>query len=1198
MKYFLQGERFLAILLNSYNEDMTVNKHVLHNATMVLLAVLVVTAGFALVATATDDDDVYEWDVDAEDDPDVPFGSVVEATGDGIEADQTYNVEVWNTDSEEYESTWVTSSTDDAVLDFDTETVDGDVEDPRGEYRFSEQKDGDVEMNTDEVHDGEATEVFMASANVDYEVTLYEVDEDGDRVNTLGTSDVIDAEDEARSLHVSFDEESGGYTESPDVHAVVYSADEGEELAADDGSIVYDDGADVTDETNFEDSDEQFMAEWSITANDYEDTDDRVEIDAKDEVYIDVYVGQQLIIADNDFEEGATYQINHVDGDDSSTVTEVAVQDSDTVNDAEVVIDTTYESHQGFDDLEGDFELVNDNGETVTEWEVEYQHFDVDAEPNFINLNTQETEVDVNVSTNRLDFDVLIESEELDADEIGDLIVDEELGDEQDVEVHSDDDTDHVRVTGVAQSDSLDTIVMDFDGVSSNDYDFEFSVADALGTEEFEVTAEFGTQGNADFNLGTYEQEQGDVAQFDIDLDATDTATFRIAEDDYDLEFEVYDGAGNGEVTLYFDTYHAGEGGTVEEVFWTEEEEDEVENVALPEVSNDIFGTGLYTMELEVDDDESDLATLQVVDRESHGIHTHVMPKDHQDSTDELYDYGTEQDSIAYEDWLVVEVHASGFYSLIDDDTHPAALVDFSEREGISDMDELDSYSDVDLSDVEEVPELSVSVTEINEDRHAEPKRLELENARNLEVDADENRFFLFFQTGDDNVDAEPRNEFESSLNVTDNYHYEDENENDADLDHTFEVVDRDVELQLPAVTVDEIDLDTRFALPQENNVTVWGETEIAPGTDVSLRVRSEGVDPILMRQDVNVEDDGTVEGEYDLSNLEVDRNMTVQFFPMTERKPAIITEPESPPEIVDVNATTPVAEGDEVEFSIDVEDENADAVTYDWDFDDGGSSGASEPVHVYDEPGTYEVSVTATDPAGQTDTATVEVVVEEIPNEPPVIEEVIGPDDVSVDNTANFGVIASDDTDTDELTYEWDMGDGSTDAGVSVQHAFSAEGVYDVEVTVTDNEGESVSQTKTVSVTDDGESSDPNGEPSGDEHVLDISVVDAETDDPIDGATVSIQEGDDTIDGGESDESGAITFNVEDGNYNIQVIADGYEDGGAAIPIDGEDESITLNMEEEEEEDPEQPGFGLVMATLALISIGGFVYYRRKVQA
>mgnify|MGYP000331985319 CR=1 FL=1 len=36
--------------------------------------------------------------------------------------------------------------------------------------------------------------------------------------------------------------------------------------------------------------------------------------------------------------------------------------------------------------------------------------------------------------------------------------------------------------------------------------------------------------------------------------------------------------------------------------------------------------------------------------------------------------------------------------------------------------------------------------------------------------------------------------------------------------------------------------------------------------------------------------------------------------------------------------------------------------VAYDWDFGDGGTSTAENPVHTYDEDGTYEVTVRATD--------------------------------------------------------------------------------------------------------------------------------------------------------------------------------------------------------------------------------------------
>jgi hypothetical protein len=49
--------------------------------------------------------------------------------------------------------------------------------------------------------------------------------------------------------------------------------------------------------------------------------------------------------------------------------------------------------------------------------------------------------------------------------------------------------------------------------------------------------------------------------------------------------------------------------------------------------------------------------------------------------------------------------------------------------------------------------------------------------------------------------------------------------------------------------------------------------------------------------------------------------------------------------------------------------------------------------------------------------------------------------------------------------TYAWDFGDGATASGADVTHAFAQPGLYDVRVTVTDNDGLTDSETLRVSV-------------------------------------------------------------------------------------------------------------------------------------
>jgi glucose/arabinose dehydrogenase len=56
--------------------------------------------------------------------------------------------------------------------------------------------------------------------------------------------------------------------------------------------------------------------------------------------------------------------------------------------------------------------------------------------------------------------------------------------------------------------------------------------------------------------------------------------------------------------------------------------------------------------------------------------------------------------------------------------------------------------------------------------------------------------------------------------------------------------------------------------------------------------------------------------------------------------------------------------------------DADGDALTYSWDFGDGGTSTAANPSHSYKKNGTYTATLTAKDPTGRTGSASVQVVV------------------------------------------------------------------------------------------------------------------------------------------------------------------------------------------------------------------------------
>jgi len=158
---------------------------------------------------------------------------------------------------------------------------------------------------------------------------------------------------------------------------------------------------------------------------------------------------------------------------------------------------------------------------------------------------------------------------------------------------------------------------------------------------------------------------------------------------------------------------------------------------------------------------------------------------------------------------------------------------------------------------------------------------------------------------------------------------------------------------------------------------------------------------------------------------------------------------------------------GDEVEFS-DISD--GDVALREWDFDGDGiiDSTQKNPTHIYYEEGEYEVTLTVTNAWGLNSDRTKIIKVLEF--WPP--KAVINYDTFILHDTLicdDFDARFSYDRDGGSITsYHWDFGDGATAEGSSPDHEFpQADKIYNVTLTVTDNDGASESASCQVKIDD-----------------------------------------------------------------------------------------------------------------------------------
>ena len=125
------------------------------------------------------------------------------------------------------------------------------------------------------------------------------------------------------------------------------------------------------------------------------------------------------------------------------------------------------------------------------------------------------------------------------------------------------------------------------------------------------------------------------------------------------------------------------------------------------------------------------------------------------------------------------------------------------------------------------------------------------------------------------------------------------------------------------------------------------------------------------------------------------------------------------------------------------------DVVAWVWYFGDGSSSTEQNPVHQYQDNGTYTVRLVIFDSSDNMDYVEKNITVF---NVPPVA--VAGENITSNDLLVMFNGSMSYDVDGTIVNWTWLFGDGNAGFGETLNHTYGAEGIYTVNLTVFDNDG------------------------------------------------------------------------------------------------------------------------------------------------
>lgn len=214
----------------------------------------------------------------------------------------------------------------------------------------------------------------------------------------------------------------------------------------------------------------------------------------------------------------------------------------------------------------------------------------------------------------------------------------------------------------------------------------------------------------------------------------------------------------------------------------------------------------------------------------------------------------------------------------------------------------------------------------------------------------------------------------------------------------------------------------------------------------------------------------------------------------------------------------SPTIESD-IQFSDLSSDLDGPITSWFWEFGDGITSQETNPVHRYSRKGEYAMNLTVKDEAGNINVTSETIVVANIP---PVARFRVTPTNVEPGDVVHFWDESSD-REGEDLTYEWDFGDGKASNDRDPVHVYTESGFYEATLAVTDDEGASDMSVTSIQIVM--------------KHTLTVVLRDP-LGMPVSGATVKLFSNGANIASGSTDEKGrAILLGVPEGEYQIRAV-------------------------------------------------------------
>jgi PGF-CTERM protein len=566
------------------------------------------------------------------------------------------------------------------------------------------------------------------------------------------------------------------------------------------------------------------------------------------------------------------------DTDDSTFVTEL------NANNGNISIDTSnFESDAYL--LEYDYENSSDDstGSESVAFEVSEQTLDV--EPADVRVdNDGDSETTFEFDSNRNSFEVNVSTDGLTDEELASVF-------STGTASYSTSDVEDGNLT----VDATDDVDVDFQDIDADSYDFSFEVVDTDASATTSVTVADPGDAVVEFAEPVNSFSEGDSTELTVNFNDTDSADVVIGDEEevgYELNFTVEDTEENGEVTVVFDSYVAGESDDVVKVHEDSEGDVTVNNRTT--LTDRKLSPSEYDMSAFVTStgDETDVGTLNIVERTSTGVSTVVAPGGETINDYEDIENATESTTVASGDYVAYKVEMTGVYGFLEDGA------DLSEAEDES-------------AGAEDTPGFYMT---IEKDAPNANEEVDLSDA-DVYTNEDDGVFYVVFDV--DNSDFDVDSDYESELVISEDNPYVEEEEDEESHTNTLSTEERDTEFV--GYNADDV-----LEFEEGDELEVTAETNVAEGTESTLTVRMTGDNPTIETYDV-VAEDGEFTTTADIEGLSVGTEFTVQLSGETDREDAVIVE----------STTTDDDDTDTTDDDTDTTDDDTDTTDDDTDTTD-----------------------------------------------------------------------------------------------------------------------------------------------------------------------------------------------------------------------------------------------------------------------